>query len=62
MNVKGETVQCGWSILLDSYISNKRNLYSCELLAVSALYIAIRMVSDKGQFRSRWWGVFSISY
>ena len=62
MDVKVETVQCGWSILLDCYMTGKRNTFTYQLLAVSAIYIAIQFVSDKSPFRNQWWTLFDVSY
>lgn len=62
MDVKTETVQCGWSILLDCYMTGKRNIYTYQLLAVSAIYIAIQFVSDNSPFRNQWWTLFDVSY
>ncbi len=58
LHVKTETVQVGWAILVDSYVFGKRNAYSFSSLAVSAIYLALRMVNDPSPLREEWWLLF----
>ena len=61
MEVSPEVVQCGWSIIVDSYICNKRKDYSPYLLAVASLYLSIQLLNAP-QPRKEWWKCFEIEY
>ena len=61
LEVSTEVVQCGWSVILDSYLCNKRKCYPPPLLAVAALYIALRLLQAP-EPRKEWWRVFEIGY
>lgn len=55
LGVRTETVQVGWSIILDSYVFGVRKNYSVVSIAVAALYLAIQMVKDPSPVPEAWW-------
>lgn len=55
LGVWTETVQVGWSIIVDSYVFGVRKNYSVVSVAIAALYLAIRMVNDPSPVPEAWW-------
>lgn len=57
-----EVVQCGWSLLLDSYLFHIREEYEIAVIAISSIYLALQMFHQDPHFEQDWWTLFDVSY
>lgn len=56
-----DCIQCGWSILLDSYLYHIQERYDSNTLAIAAIYLSLQM-QNQPVSRNEWWTLFDIKY
>ncbi|KAK8795968.1 hypothetical protein WA171_003933, partial [Blastocystis sp. BT1] len=61
LKVSIEVIQCGWSLLLDSYLFHIREEYEIAVIAISSIYLALQMLHQDPLVERDWWTLFDVS-